>query len=285
LEIWGLPEDVKFAKYLLTYLYIHVDHELQYREREKKRNPWATVKAGIIGRKRDHLKKLDLAKENNSRFKTLPDPDQFFHAWGVFHVPPREVNVQSILGLNYEALDEIRFDCECYITFSAKRSAFRIQGDDSRKVEQAIDRIYNCFSEIAMRNRKPIKMNLVVPPHKASHTSEVSMTKHHGLNNMQVTIKRNNQGVLCRLVKSTVEYDETWPALRKQHQDANEAYLRKAVGQVLQDLYYNRGYAKFRIYFGTLLMFAYKRAKDERHKILEFFNMMHEAQASGEVIR
>ncbi|KAL1622761.1 hypothetical protein SLS54_004781 [Diplodia seriata] len=49
---------------------------------------------------------------------------------------------EQVLGVNFEALDPIRMDCECYITCErGSRTIFRIQGNDEWKVGEALKRL------------------------------------------------------------------------------------------------------------------------------------------------
>ncbi|KAF4540391.1 DNA polymerase v family and armadillo-type fold domain-containing protein [Lasiodiplodia theobromae] len=55
---------------------------------------------------------------------------------------------EQILGMNYEALDPIRMNCECYITCEkVPRTIFRIQGNNENKMRKALERMQRLPAE------------------------------------------------------------------------------------------------------------------------------------------
>ncbi|KAF3917070.1 hypothetical protein ABW20_dc0100967 [Dactylellina cionopaga] len=284
IRIWGTREAVERAKIYLMYLNKHADKDVQ--SSTKKILGWAKVKAIPDKRHRDFTTKLEKEREEKSRFRSPHSPEEIFPYTGAFAWPQKEVNPGDVLGMNYESLDPIRLELEVYIVYSSKRQCFRILGYDHESIQKALDRIYFVFCEIAARNRPQIQYTIVSPPPK--FLPQVFLDKDHGMDDLLEPYKPapDSVGVECCLADDgTMPHDANWEARSKILRLANECYIKSALDGCLKDVFYLRMYAKLRVYFGTLILFGYKRPKFSRHGLEEYIDMMRAKLSRGELIR
>lgn len=250
---------------------------------------WAKINAAPSDRKQARIDRIARDSAVRKRYRQAPEEGTSFNAVGVFVWPTKEINPQTSLGMGFEALDSVRFECEVYIIFSRKRSMFRVLGDDPSNVERAINRIYGAFCEIASKNRKPSKRFLVHPPSLALPGVAVRVVKRHNLENRQVTIKRlpQNIGVQVFLTGDppSQRYLREWQVKREVIKRTNYVYLKKVFQQGLNDVCYFRGHSAMKIHFGTLVLFGYKKPAGGQFALEDFCQMMGDPQTAGEVIK
>ncbi|EWC43985.1 hypothetical protein DRE_01337 [Drechslerella stenobrocha 248] len=285
-RIWGTREAVELAKAYLVYLNKHADRDAQ--SAAKKALAWPKVKAIPDKRHREAATREEKEKEEKSRFKKASDPNEQFPYTGVFAWPHAEVTPSMVLGPNFESLDPIRQDQGVYIEHSAKRNCFRVLGYNSESIQKALDRIYVVWCEIAARNRATYAITLAVPP--KVFQPEVFFNTSHELTALPVTIRtdRDNTGAQIYLGNDGSgqgKYPGNWSARRDVLLLANESYIKTALDMALKDLVYLRLPAKLRVYFGTYVLYGYRRPKSVRHGLEEFMHMLRVAMASGEVFR
>lgn len=193
--------------------------------------------------------------------------------------------------MNYESLDRIRVEQECFIDFDRKNSEFVVLGRKDNNVAIAISRIYGVFCEIAARNRLPTKGNLVEPPQKQELLSDVYLDRRHSLVNRQITFKVHvdNSGAQCHLTGHTPPMVRgpfaDWESKRSSILRANHLYLRKVVQQALNDLIYIRSHVTMKVNFGTLVLFAYQQPKENVFPLMEFMQMLRGKQTQTELLR
>lgn len=283
-RIWGAPSAVEKAKVYLMYLNQHADKDVQ--SATKKSLGWAKVKALPGQRHRDAATKQEREQEKKNRYKLPSKADENFPFIGAFAWPQTEVNPGDVLGMNYESLDPVRHDNGVYIVYSYKRHCFRVLGYSQASIDNALDRIYVVFCEIAARNRPQIQYTLIQPPRV--YCPQVSMDPEHGLGRIIDAYKPSydSVGVEARLADDgTLDHEPNWEAKRQTLSLANDSYIRAALDNCLKDLNYLRMYAKLRIYFGSLILFGYKRPRYTLHAVEEFMEMMKAKLAKGEMIR
>ena len=288
--IWGTPKDIKAAKEDLNKLVRMVDTEIDLAQRRV--GGWAKIRAAPSDRKQIALENQLKENRERAKFRKNPEAGQSFRFVGIFWWPAKEVNPQTVLGLGFEAFDEIRTEHKVYILYDRASSTFRVLGGNRASVDIAVARIYGTFCEIASKNRRANRMILVMPPDELSVRKSVHMDKGHPFVNRQVTVKRveGNSGIQLYLPDEAEEYPDakfmsTWLAKKESMDHANMQYMRRVFQQGLNDVAYYRGYAKLKIYFGQLVLFGYKRSQTDSYGILELMNMMHASQTHGEVIR
>lgn len=250
---------------------------------------WAKVNAVPSARKLAHLEILAQQSAIRKKFRKPPAEGEKFEAVGVFLWPAQEINPQFCLGMNLEALDNIRFHCEVYIIFSRAKNMFRILGHNPGQVNEALNRVFGAFCEITSKNRRANKRFLVHPPSPQLPGTGVRIVKKHNLEGRQVTIKHAPKGVGIQVFLTgaapTQGYLREWKLKRRRIKGANYRYLQEVVQEGLKDIYYFRGYSTMKIHFGTLLLFGYKKPKGGLFELMDFCNMMGNPQTSGEIVR
>lgn len=286
--MWGAPDDITLAKRDLLALMDHINIDIED-SAVRVGGTWAKINAAPSDRKQARIDKISLESAVRRRYRQAPGEGASFNAVGVFVWPTKEINPQTSLGMAFEALDAVRFDCEVYIIFSRKRSMFRVLGNQPKNVDIAIDRIYGAFCEIASKNRKPSRKFLVHPPSMGLPGAAVRVVKRHNLENRQVTIKRlpENIGVQVFLTgfRPSDHFLNEWQVKREIMKKKNYVYLKRVIQQGLNDICYFRGYSALKIHFGTLLLFGYKKPVGGQFDLEDFCEMMGDPQTAGEIIR
>ncbi|KAK6344503.1 hypothetical protein TWF696_008137 [Orbilia brochopaga] len=284
IRIWGTPEAVERAKEYLVYLNKHADKSAQ--SAAKKTLNWAKVKAIPDKRHREAATKEEKERELKGRFRSSPDPNEVFPYTGVFAWPHSEVSPSEVIGMNYESLDPIRLDVGVYIVYSSKRHCFRVLGYDQESIQKALDRIYVVFCEVAARNRAAIAITLAIPP--KVFQPQVLFDKDHELSNLPVSFKPEKDSVGVQLYlgdDGSCQHHKNWASRRDILTLANESFIKSALDITLKDLFYLRMFAKLRIYFGTFILFGYRRPRFLRHGLEEFTEMLRVSMARGEIFR
>ncbi|KAK6542159.1 hypothetical protein TWF694_007924 [Orbilia ellipsospora] len=284
IRIWGDREAVAKAKVYLVYLNKHADKDVQVNA--KKALGWAKVKALPDKRHREAITKKEKEKEEKGRFRSSHDANENFPYIGVFDWPNSEIDPAHTLGLNYEALDPIRMDHGVYIIYSAKRKCFRVLGYTSESIEQALDRIYTVFCEITARNRSPVHYNLVNPPDK--YHPQIRFNRDHEMHTILEPYKLHEGAVGADIYLADdgkQPQHSNWPERVASLRRANERFIKAALDSCLKDIFYTRMYAKLRIYFGTMIIFSFSKAKDNIHGLEEYMEMVRTKMTKGDVIR
>ncbi|KAK6353770.1 hypothetical protein TWF730_008197 [Orbilia blumenaviensis] len=283
-RIWGTTAAVDRAKVYLMYLNKHADKDVQ--SVTKKSTPWAKVKALPGQRHREAATKQERQREERNRYRVPSKNDEIFPYSGAFAWPQTEVNPADVLGMNYESLDPVRHDNGVYIVYSSKRQCFRVLGFNQESIDRSLDRIFVVFCEIAARNRPQIQYTLIQPP--KVYCPQIAMDTEHGLGSVIDAYKPSfdSVGVEPRLANNgTMSGEANWEAKRQTLALANESYIRSALDYCLKDLNYLRMYAKLRVYFGSFILFGYRRPERVLHATDEFMEMMRARLAKGELIR
>ena len=222
-------------------------------------------------------------------YRLPPPPGTQFPAVGIFIWPSKECDPQRVLGMAFEALDDIRFEQKVWILFIRKRNMFRVLGDDPKNVDTAVERIRGVFCEVAAKRRRPTKMVLLRPPSVNLSATMVIANENHDLINRQVTVKRTeaNKGIQLFLggAAPNQKFLEMWNTKSEILTRANDAYLRKALEQGIQDLPYFLGHARIRVYIGKLVLFGYRKVKGGTYSLTNFSEMVRNSQTAGELIR
>ncbi|KAF3904355.1 hypothetical protein AA313_de0207264 [Arthrobotrys entomopaga] len=284
IRIWGSREAVDKAKVYLVYLNKHADKDVQMNA--KKTLGWAKVKAIPDKRHREAITKKEKELEEKGRFRSPHDPDENFPYIGVFDWPNSEIDPAHTLGLNYEALDPIRLDHGVYIIYSAKRKCFRVLGYRSDSIEQALDRIYTVFCEITARNRSPVHYNLANPPDK--YHPQIQFNRDHEMHTILEPYKLHENAIgaeICLADDGKAPPHPNWPERVANLRRANETFIKAALDSCLKDVFYTRMYVKLRIYFGTMIIFSFSKAKQNVHGLEEYMEMVRTKMTKGDVIR
>lgn len=285
--MWGRPSQIQAARDDLNALYSQVT--LDCEQGLKRVGGWIRTRAMPSDRRQEIIDKMVYDAKIRKIYRSLPPEGSHYPVVGLF-VWPKELNPQTVLGMAFECLDDIRFDHKVYILYDRKRGMFRVLGTDRKNVDRAVSRIHGVFCEVAAKNRRSTKAVLVLPPQNPSD-AQVYPRQNHDLVDRQITVKHSdeNRGIQVYLAaeqSNKPRSEGSWGSQGRALKEANTQYLRKALGQALCDTAYFRGHAKLRVYIGRLVLFGYKRPKDGVcYNILEFCDAARDPRTSGEVIR
>lgn len=93
------------------------------------------------------LRKRLLKDEERAKYRQAISEGEVL-TYSTEFVWPLPKEPEQILGMNYEALDPIRMNCECYITCEKmSRTIFRIQGNNENKMRKALERMQRLPAE------------------------------------------------------------------------------------------------------------------------------------------
>jgi len=287
LFMWGAPDRLLAARQDLHALLEQVQHDIE--QGLRRASGWAKVKSMPSDKKQKMIDDMIQAARIRKLYRRLPPPGAHFPAIGLFLWPSKERDPQQVLGMAFEALDDIRFEQQVWILFVRKANVFRVLGNNSKNVEIAVERIRCVFCEVAAKKRSPTKMVLLQPPSEELTATKIVANENHDLINHQVTVKRleENRGVQVFLggIAPNQKFRKMWKMKRESLASANDIYMRKAIQQGLQGLPYFIGHVRLRVYIGKIVLFGYRRARDGVYSILEFGEMVRNGQTVGELIR
>ncbi|OJD37695.1 dna polymerase v family and armadillo-type fold domain-containing protein [Diplodia corticola] len=148
-QVWGPHKQTKTAKLLIygsdeavteaVKLIIEWLREIEISARAGG-EMWAKV-WGYNPKAERKLRKRLLRDEERRKYRqTISEGEVLAHSAHFIWPLPKEP--EQVLGMNFEALDPIRMNCECYITCERSfRTILKIQGNVEQKVKEAADRL------------------------------------------------------------------------------------------------------------------------------------------------
>lgn len=295
--MWGRPTQIAIAKRDLLELMQHIFRDIEGRAKMKKTSrsdpkvAWKKIRAAPSDRKQQRIEKLasEEAKRKSFRHPPLKEPFEF-NAVGSFLWPSKDTNPQDSLGKSFELLDDIRYECEVYVTFSREREMFQVLGDNPENVQKATDRVFGTFCETAAKNRQPNLKFLIHTPSINLPNAYVSLRKNHSLEGRHLTSRPELMSV--QVVFSgdapSQQFLDNWKLRRGKLETANSLYLKQVAQQGLNDVLYFRGHVTLKIHFGTLVLFNHPQpSADGLFPLEDFCRLIRDpnGRASGEVIR
>lgn len=226
--------------------------------------------------------KLWRAEVNKHKFRQHPLPSMEFEAMGSFHWPVEEYRPDDVFGPNYEALDPIRVDCSCYITFNRDRDMFKVMGKKD-KVQEALNRIRKSRFQIEVRQLRPLRSYLLHWPDATNIPSHINLQAYF----LPKVLGGRGDGVKGGYSpRGDGVVDGLQVELQAELQSkSNEEHVQKQWLKLLRALRYFRGNIEPRIRFATFLAQDFKRAEDKAglYGLDEFKNMIVQSQFRGRV--
>ncbi|KAI7531136.1 hypothetical protein KC331_g14284 [Hortaea werneckii] len=212
-------------------------------------------------------------------YRQDPPPDKCFEAIGSFHWPIEECRPEEVLGSSYEALDQIRMDCSCHITFHARLGVFRVAGTASQ-VKAGLQRLLRTCFQITARQVLPVRKYLLRWPHETVPT-------YLYLEHYEHPASSTSEGMSCtksgRSPRGEYLEEEARSARAAMETEVNKRRVRNMIISMLGKLYYFRGSIQMRIRLGTLVLKQYKPPRDELYDLDEYERMTDESQFQAEV--
>ncbi len=163
----------------------------------------------------------------------------------------------------------------CYIVFDSSHSVFKVMSNNAKTIEEVIGRLRGTVCDIVSRNSEPIRLYLVDPPNITAIRKQVDL------------IKTEDQRVIPAIAGARLSQEElsTWTASRLAQIKTNQQRMKSAIIRCLTDMLYYRGHVRMRVYFGTLVLSAYKKPIGEKHSLEEFLAMMNSSQTRGNLVQ
>ncbi|KZF26310.1 hypothetical protein L228DRAFT_235398 [Xylona heveae TC161] len=265
LSIWGSPEKIIAAKQELAKWVQRFKYSAAQKN-EGARAAFGKVLA-ISEKKKKQLARQMEDDASRQKYKQSPCMTETFKFIGYFHWPVEEIRPESILGKSFEAFDHIRM-----------HAAFKVLSQTFNELDVALSRIRGTLCEIMTRSNRPVTLYLVAPPSVEAVRTEVELEERKmGLSRLSGVVPRLTGPKLSK----TDQY--TWVSLRPKLAAANAKLLRKATSDCLRTLKFYRGHISMRVRFGTLFLSSYRKAKADRHGLMEFLEMMKCVQVAGEL--
>ena len=209
-------------------------------------------------------------------FQRVPMAGRFFAHVGTFIWPTEEVQPEDILGSSLEALDPIRFQYHCHITFDNKLSSFRIFSDNPADVKKTMDRLEGTMKEYVAKSARPEMIILVEPPSSSAIRKEVKILS-ASLNDRKSMIPLVTGRALDPAARNE------WLNKSKQLTIENNRRMALSLRKCIANLPHHRGLIRMRVQFGT---FALERFRGgDSTPIEEFMNNMTISGTKAVMIR
>ncbi|KAI7496103.1 hypothetical protein KC367_g6903 [Hortaea werneckii] len=212
-------------------------------------------------------------------YRQNPPPEKRFQAMGSFHWPIDECRPDEVLGSSYEALDPIRMDCSCHITFHAGLGVFRVAGTAS-EVKAGLQRLRQTCFQIAARQVFPVRKYLLRWPQETVPDYLYLEPYDHPVSLTYESTQLTNHG---RSPRGEYLDEDARPARAAMETAVNTRRVRNMIISMLGKLHYFRGSIQMRIRLGTLLLKQYKPPADDIYDLEEYERMTNETQFQAEV--
>ncbi|KAI6898442.1 hypothetical protein KC318_g11583 [Hortaea werneckii] len=211
-------------------------------------------------------------------YRQDPPPGKCFEAIGSFHWPIEECRPDEVLGSSYEALDQIRMDCSCHITFHAGLGVFRVAGTASQ-VKAGLQRLLRTCFQITARQVLPVRKYLLRWPHETVPTYIYLEQYEHPASLTSEGTSRTKSG---RSPRGEYLEEDVRSARAAMETEVNKRRVRNMIISMLGKLYYFRSSIQMRIRLGTLVLKQYKPPRDELYDLDEYERMTDESQFQAE---
>lgn len=202
-------------------------------------------------------------------FRQSPPSSMPFECIGNFHWPVDEFRPEDTFGMSLEALDPIRMDTSCYITFDRERESFQVYGKVS-DVQSALSRLRKTFFHLCARQISPVRAYFCHS--SADFPTCVYLEDHHLANNGKP--KRSPRG------DGTLE-DRKQLELAEVQCQLDISRIRETMLNGLRNLHYLRAHLQMRLRLGTFYLESYREPSGGMYELDEYVTMTRESQFRG----
>ncbi|KAI7277584.1 hypothetical protein KC345_g6537 [Hortaea werneckii] len=224
--------------------------------------------AKVISQTPDDRRRTDKKWRQDVQRQTYrqdPPPGKGFEAIGSFHWPINECRPDEILGSSYEALDPIRMNCSCHITFHAGLGVFRVAGTAS-EVKAGLRRLLLTCFQITAKQVLPVRKYLLHWPHDIVPAYLYLEQYEHPASLASEGMPLTKYG---RSPRGEYLDEDARPARAAMETAVNTRRVRNMIISMLGKLHYFRGSIQMRIRLGTLLLKQYKPPTDDLYDLDE----------------
>jgi len=200
---------------------------------------------------------------------------------GCFLWPQDDETREQALGSSFEALDSIRVEQMCYITFNSTNSVLTVWGSSRESVRLALIRIRATYYQIRARNVEADTMYIIKPLACESLTAEVEFLA-------PVEVDDNiTPFVHPRIWKHDEQLPEDERTKRQNDEtfteDQHSSKIKRLILKTLSKTEYYRGHLRFRVRLGRFVLTSYKKA--DSYPLEDFVEMMENPQVVGQVMQ
>ncbi|KAL6718034.1 hypothetical protein ACLMJK_004119 [Lecanora helva] len=188
------------------------------------------------------------------KFQQEPDANTVFPYIGSFLWPTDEIVPTDLLGPSLEALDPLRIQRRCYITFDARLSAFKIMTKKLESVKEVLARLQGIMKEYVVRINRPIVRYYIDPPSAMDCREQMRKMA------VRSVVANNTSPVIPLMTGKGLEpkAQNRWVlqkrVLRAQSDRGTEDALRKTI----PNLRFYRGRVRLRVHFGTFALTSFR---------------------------
>ena len=192
-----------------------------------------------------------------------------FDAIGSFHWPVEEFRPEETFGMSLEALDPIRMDGSCYITFNRDRSTFQVYGKVS-DVQSALSRLRKTAFHLCARQISPVRKYFCHSP--GDVYTHVYLEDYHLANSETPKKSPRGQGEVT---------DEKKLGLARDFAQLNVSIIRENIANALCHLHYLRAHLQLRLRLGIFYLESYQEPDSGMYEMQEYEAMTRATQFKG----
>ncbi|KAF7191296.1 hypothetical protein HII31_07319 [Pseudocercospora fuligena] len=281
--IWGEDADVTATKNALLF---RIDELMSQKGRSAGSFAKVVSLTPVLRQRYEDRWAREIKK---SRFRQSPPQVMAFSAIGSFHWPLREYKPEEVLGLNFEAFDDIRMDTSCYIVFAPELSVFQVMGDE-KKVKRALERLRKSCFQLTARSINPARTYLVRWLHGANIPTHVYLEPYPlpaVLTSSDAVDETPSMSPRAEGLEESMHKIE----LNRHLSKMNTERVRVTLGNALRKIHFYQGHITIRVRLGTFLLSSYRmpegavdeNPQDVLYELKEYEDMTKESQFYGRV--
>lgn len=260
-KIWGDPARAAEAKSaILTWIDVNGKNQKSAASAKfpKVVSLTPTLRARAEKQWRKNLKR--------NAFRQSPPSNMPFECIGNFHWPVDEFRPDDTFGMSFEALDPIRMDASCYITFDRDRSAFQVYGKVS-DVQSALSRLRKTFFHLCARQISPVRAYFC---HSSAEVPTfVYLEDYYLANNEKPKKSPRGEGIL---------EDQEELQMAEVQTQLNVARIRETISNALHNLHYLRAHLQLRLRLGMFYLQSYQEPSGGMYELAEYQTMTEAPQ-------
>lgn len=263
-KIWGDPAKAAEAKRaVMTWIDINVKDQKSVGSAKFPKIVSLTPKL------RERAERQWARSLKRNAFRQSPPSSMPFECIGNCLWPVDEFRPEETFGLSLEALDPIRMDSSCYITFNRDRSAFQVFGKVS-DVQSALSRLRKTFFHLCARQISPVRTYLY---HSSAEAfTHVYLEDYHLANSETPKKSPRGEGYLK---------DEKKLESAQLHAQLNISRIRQTISNALHHLHYLRAHLQLRLRLGMFYFESYQEPHGGMYAMSEYETMTSASQFRG----
>lgn len=189
---------------------------------------------------------------------------------GSFLWPANEFRPEETFGMASEALDPIRMDQKCYITWDRVSSCFQVYGKESN-VQSALLRIRKTFFHLCATQISPVRAYVWCS--SADTPTHVFLTDHTLANDTEPKQSPRGEG------EFEDEKQLKDAQLREKH---SVLRIRDNISNALRNLHYLHRRLELRVRLGTFYLTSYKDPVGGMYELQEYEDMLEASQFAAQ---